>query len=94
MIRKIRACLGKNVEIRFYNTYPAWWVQIIDYDKIYFATQTRASHIGQTYPFGMLLVKKYDSELFNTVSTLVGSLWRNSLHLNPDGSIPPLPFLC
>jgi hypothetical protein len=91
VIRKFVSCFGGNVEIRFYNTYPAWWVQIVDKNTVYFATQTRATHIGQTYPFGMLLLKEYDSELFDTVTTWVDSMWRNSLALNLDGSIPALP---
>jgi hypothetical protein len=89
-IERVRTCLCGNVNIRFYNSFPAWWIQYIDNKTIHMATQTRNSHIGQTFPLGLTLKKEDDSLLFWTVSEMIESVWEKALPLNPNGTLPLL----
>ena len=57
-IKTARANLGSNAQIRFYDTYPAWWIQMIDNSTVDPATQTKDSHLGQTYPLAIKLIER------------------------------------
>lgn len=90
VISKMKDHFGDSVDIRFYDSYPAWWIQMIDSHIIYFSTQTNKSHIGQTYPFALELRNEHQSELYRQIEELVDITWKHAIKLRKDKSIPAL----
>ena len=87
---KALAPIRDRTEVRFYDAHPTWWVQMIDSQDIYLATQTRESHIGQSYPAGLLLSAASDSWLGRSLRDYLEATWAAAPSLTGSGKVPAL----